>query len=302
MMRKSFVILIILLLAFMPLVTGAQQGPPPIPATPVAEAAPVGVLAEFEIDELPTPHAEVWFLRTGLEPDGQVDMGAQAGPTVIYVEQGTFTLTTDGDVQRFEGGNGACCTVATPATSADLSISEGEAVLVPADASLAFSNTGDEPAVMLLALMFSGMDEGAGGGPGIEPIGLSQQGVSIGLAEFPYQAPGTLTIERVVVEPGTPLETQTFWGIELGAVENGRGTVALTQTFPMTWVWPGILDPASMTGMPQRNPIDMSGTMDIGTLDGYTFFNSTTTWEAAGDEPLIILRVVISPDGPEGMP
>ena len=54
--------------------------------------------------------------------------------------------------------------------------------------------------------MYAAEREGEGEVPSDEPVGLTQQGLSVGTAEFP-PAPATLIVERVVVAPAGTMTT-----------------------------------------------------------------------------------------------
>src|SRR5690348_9497140 len=85
-------LLVLLLLSLTLVPTASAQGRP---ATPAPSDAPTGVLTRLSIEALPTPHAEVWFLRMGLEAGGSLPSEKQIGPVVTYVESGTLTLVSD---------------------------------------------------------------------------------------------------------------------------------------------------------------------------------------------------------------
>jgi hypothetical protein len=284
--------LLVGLLPLTPLLTTSAQG---LPATPVPGSAPTGVLAEFPIDALPTPHAEVWFLRMGLEPGGSLPAGKLIGPVVAHVESGELTVVTDRPVTVSTAGETASpgAAAASPAAEGvETVLRPGESVLVDDGATLTASNNGDEPTTFLIVLMYAAeREEGSGEGGG-EPIGLTQQGISVATAEFPA-GPGTLTMERVIVEPGDTLESDSgrglgIGGVDLGAVEQGSAGV----TFEMgsSWLWPDILNEFQ-----DRQPIDPGATIELTAGDGYSTYDGSSTWTVTGDEPLVLIRVVVVP-------
>ena len=153
-------LLVAVLLALMPLlVTSAQE----LPATPVPGSVPTGVLAEFPIDALPTPHAEVWFLRMGLEPGGSLPAEKQTGPVVVYVESGVLTLLSDRPLTASTAGE-----VATPsaveaspvANGFETALQPGESVLIDDGTTLTATNQGDAPTTFLIVLMYAAELEG----------------------------------------------------------------------------------------------------------------------------------------------
>lgn len=279
-------VMVVASLVLLPLVTVHAQGDP---ATPVVGAPPVGVLARFTLDELPQPHAEVWFQRVELEPDGKLPLGTVVGPAVIYVESGEVNVISDGDLRA---GDAAATPSPLPA-STGLALRAGGAALVPTGSSLALENGADGPARVLLVLMFSALAENQAGGEAGESVGVSEQLISAGLAEFPPSA-GTFTLERVVVQPGATMSSTTMLGIELGAVEQGSAQVTVESTAPFYWSWPGILDTGAER-MAEPEPLSLTGTVDLATGDGYAAYSGTLDWQVTGDASVTVLRVVVTP-------
>ncbi len=284
----------VLALALLPSM-GAAQGMGPMPATPVPGEAPVGVLAEFAVPELPTPHAEVWFLRMQLEPGGSVETGVQAGPSMVYVEWGVVTVTADGPVMPGVAG-------ATPVAAGDHELVAGASAMVEDGTTLSFSNNGAAPASFLMLVMYPAEMESADQAEYPEPVGLTQGGVSIGTAEF-MPIPATVTIERVVLQPGDITEPEMsasdmpfpgYLGMELGAIETGQADVMVEYASMANLTWDGML----RGDMSRPQMVPFSRNVELGTGDAYAFGGSTMTWTNSGDEPLTILRVVILPEMP----
>jgi hypothetical protein len=283
------------MLALAPLAATAQG----VPASPVPGEAPTGVLAEFEIDELPTPHAEVWFLRMGLDPDGTAPLGRQAGPTVLYVESGQLTLETDGPVTLGAEAATGAAGPATPTGANETLLDAGASVLVSEGTSVSARNAAGEPATFLVLLMYPAEREGEDDGPSDEPVGFTQQGLSVGTAEFP-PAPGTLTVERVVVALAGTMATdiqppEGVWpgwmGIELGAVETGSAEVVFESRTLQNLTWPGM----ATGGRVEPEAVPLTATVRLAQGDGYAAFNSALSWTSTGDEPLTVLRAVVTP-------
>lgn len=293
--RSLSYFLLVLLLGLTSLLTArAQEGP--APATPVPGTAPLGVLTTFALPELPTPHAEVWFLRMGLEPGGSLPADMQIGPTVVYVERGELTLGTDRPVTRSGGVPDATAgaAVASPSSGAELEtiVRVGESVLIEDGTALSASNTTNEPATFLAVFMFSGTREGEGQESSAEPVGLSQRGISVAAAEFPA-GPGAITMERVQVAPGETMESDSghgrgIEGLELGAIE--QGTAETTFQTGSSWLWPQIL-----IEFQERQPIDPGATIDLAMNDGYSISDGSATWTVTSTDPLIVLRVILMP-------
>jgi hypothetical protein len=294
MIRQRFVqpFVLVLLLAIAALPTASAQG---LPATPVPGEAPTGVLAQFPIAELPTPHAEVWFLRMGLEPGGSLPAGKQIGPVVGSVESGELTLVSDRPVTVSTAGNTGTPTAmaATPeADEYETVLQPGDSVLVNDGVSFTAMNNTSEPTSFLMIFTYEAEREGELGEGGGEPVGFTQQGISIATAEFPA-GPGTLTMERIVVEPGDTVASDSghgmgIGGIDLGAVEQGSADVSFEMG--SSWRWPNILNQSE-----EREPIDPGTTTKLMAGDGYSTYDGSSTWVVTSDEPLIVLRVVIMP-------
>jgi hypothetical protein len=256
------------------------------------------VLAEFEIYELPTPHAEIWFLRIGLDLDGSTPLGPQAGPAVLYVASGQLILQTDGTVNLGAGEVTDREGTATPKTATDALLEPGTSALISEGTSVSARNGADEPATFLLLLMYPAKRESEGAGSSEEPVGLTEQGNSIGTAEF-LPTPARLTIERAVIESdgtmttdiGTPEGSWPGWtGIELGSIETGAAEGNFESRTLQNLSWP------PMTGdrvEPEQVPLAATVQLDQG--DGYAGFNSTPSWTSTGDEPLTVLRAVVTP-------
>jgi hypothetical protein len=297
--RIVLVVIAALLFDLAPLLTARAQG---TPSTPVPGSAPIGVLAEFEIDELPTPHAEVWFIRMELEAGGTVPFDELIGPMVLFIESGQLAVTADGPITLGEEQATETNETTTPAAMNEQVLEVGDSALIGDGVVMSGRNVTTEPVSFLVLLMFAAEREGEGGDSMEAPVGLRQQGVSVGLAEF-YQAPATLTIERVVVEPGATMATELadsqgigsgWMGMELGAVESGAAELLLESRSFHNLVWPAMLS----GGNPQPEPVPLTATVELGQGDGYSAFNSTLSWRSTGAEDLIVLRVVIAPRMP----
>lgn len=288
MKRATLTVLAILMLALMPLAAAAQT-----PVEPSAGAErPVGVLAEFRIDALPTPHAEVWLGWMRLEPGGSVPMSAYGGPMILFSRTGGVQLELDGPVIRTNGQ--------APEEPGDLTLAAQESLLIPTDTGVGLSNAGDAPTTVLFLLMYAAETEGQGDQPMEEPVGMTQGAISAGTAEF-LDVPATVVIERVVVEPGDTMESGVrmgegagpgWMGMDLGAVEGGSAELLIErETFDVLY-WPQMMG----NEMSEPNPIQLSGTVSLETDDAYAVFNGYLSWMATGSDPLVITRAVITPD------
>lgn len=287
--RLSF--LLVLLLGFMPLMSASAQE---APATPVHGSAPVGVLAEFDIRELASPHAEVWFLRAQLEPNGSVPMGTQSGQTVLYVESGELTVEAEGVVIDADRQ------VVDAKAAAPIALDTNGSLMIASGTEARVLNASNARTTFLMLVMYSAMDEGDGGEGMDQPVGLTQVGVSVGTAEF-NPGPATLVMERVVVEPGASLQNVTFsgqdemgpgWmGMDLGTLETGSADLLIEQQSLQNLIWPP-MSPDQFSP-PERVVLGASVSMEQG--ESYACYNSILTFTNMGDGPLTILRVIVTP-------
>jgi hypothetical protein len=192
----------------------------------------------------------------------------------------------------------AAATVALTAVAAspvagsfETALRPGESALVNDGTTLTLANDANQPTSFLVVFTYAAEREGESGEGG-EPVGLTQQGISIANSEFPV-GPGTLTIERVVVESGHTLKNDSGHGMGIGGVERGaieRGSDDATFEMGSSWLWPNILN-----RFQDRQPIDPGTTIGLTAGDGYSTYDGSSTWTATGDEPLVLLRVVVMP-------
>lgn len=289
MKTRILFLIVVVAMALLP-IAATSQGMPPMPATPVPGEAPVGTLAEFNLRHLPTPHAEIWFIRMELEPGGMIPASPPIGPVIIYIESGELALTVDGPVM-LPGADRA-------EEPGEMTLAVGDSLQLTRETSAELRNDGDVATAFLLFTTYAAEMESQGEGGG-EPIGLSQMGISVGTAEF-IDVPATVRIERVVFEPGATVEPELAAGeedmpfsigMELGAVETGSAEVMLEYAGMGNIVWPGMLN----NQMGDRENVIMTSTVQMEAGDAYAFHGSMLTWTVTGDEPLTILRVVIHP-------
>jgi hypothetical protein len=291
--RRRFLGMAALLPAFLLIVPAAGQGSTPI----TAESQPAGVLAQVSVDALPSPHAEVWFLRCMLEPDGSLPLDVQIGPTVIVVESGELTLVTDQPVEI----DGAA-PMATPMAGDGIYetiASAGQVACVHEDTALAMRNDGNAPVSMLALLTFSPeretetMNQQPSGTPP-EPVGFTQMPIGLTAAEFP-EGPGTITIERVVLDPNATARTDVPGGAIAGGVE--QGSVTVTVDSGNGFVWQDMMQPLGPQGgsrPPRRADVVAGDSGDLVANDSFGFWNAGVGWQA-GDDGATILQVRIEP-------
>lgn len=292
MKRQPYILFVVLLIALMPAfhAATAQENAPQV-APP--QDGPVGVLAEFDVAELPTPHAEVWFVRMQLAPDGSLPEGQQIGPVVVYVEAGELTLGTDVEIETNVAEGAETPLAATPDTGFSTVLRTGDSASIPAGAMLAATNATDAPVTFLVLMMYAAELEGAMEDTG-EPVGLTQSLLSAGGVEFP-PIPGKVTIERVEIPADVPTTGMQMAGIELGTVEEGRAAVTFIAFDTSTMIWPGMPQEQSDTVFAGNMRVPMTGSAQLTAGDGYVTAGTATMWIPMGD-PIVVLRVVAGPD------
>jgi hypothetical protein len=285
---------IILMLAVLSLVVGSWGTAAAQESTP----APDGVLAQATVASLPSPDAEVWFLRVTLEPGGSLPADEQIGPTLFVVESGTVTVGSDPPPILVQQGAGPA---AMPVTESALAARDFAAV--EGGTSLTLRNEGTEAASLLALFVIDPRLEGTGEeGSMEEPVGMTMTGIAVGHGAFP-EGGGTLTIERVTIQPGDESAASLQAGAEVGAVE--QGTLLLNVSAGAGFVWPGMMalatgaDGEGEEAAPQRIEVQEQGEFTLTANDGYALSNATATWEVTGDAPVTILRATVVPLAPE---
>jgi hypothetical protein len=266
------------------------------PTTPDPGSAPTGTLAEFPIDVLPTPHAEMWLIRYAMGPGSALPSSRQIGPVVIVAESGTVSLVTDQPVEVYGGESGSGASAgATPATDGAIEtvLAPGVAVLVREGTTLTVTNDGDADASILTLTMYAAAREDERGGG--EPEGdVRSQMLAVTVADL-ASGPGSVVIERVAAEPGTSADVSLPGGAEIGVVEAGGATIEIAQG--QGYVWPQSLT-ADPNMSPQRQPVRAGSRVDLTAGDGYGYSDATGTWTVpAGGEGAIILRARVIPTG-----
>lgn len=229
--------LAVLMLALAP-ATGAQEATPEASpaATPAAEGEASGeVLIQYDVDTMPNAPMTVRLLRITLDPGASVPMHTHPGLEFDYVESGTLTTRSDGasivnvDGQQIE-------------TTEPQTLSAGDWVHYPADVGMNLANEGDEPLVLLSAVVLSvGADtqstitytEGDPTDADFEGVGFVVLGDGL-IQQFP-EGGATVTIDELTVEAGQPVPG--FDGVAMlskssgtFAFAAGEGMVQVTRT------------------------------------------------------------------------
>jgi hypothetical protein len=294
-------LLMTMALALMLVAPAAGQGSTPAPAA----ESPVGVLGEVQVEALPSPDAEVWFIRFFLEPGGSLPLDMQIGPTVAVVESGAMTFTSDAPLEV--SGGMAATPVAIGAGMQDTVVTAGQTVYVHEDTTIAVRNDGDETASMLALLTFSpqreteAMEAAEASGTPMEPIGFSQEPLGVTRAAFP-EGPGTITIERVALQPGETARMDVPAGAAVGGVEQGGAT--LTPDAGTCYLWPGIMEPVGPEGGaqgPERTDLGAGDTGELAAGDAFGCWDAGIDWQA-GEEGATIIQARVTPVEAEATP
>jgi hypothetical protein len=294
--RRRFAVMTAALPALLAVAPALAQGSTPV----VVEAGPAGVLGQVQVGALPSPRAEVWFLRFMLDPGGSMPGDLQIGPTVAVIESGELALVTDQPVEI--DGDAPMATAAADAEGEWTTIATaGQVVYVHEDTMLAVRNDGDAPVSFLTLLTFSpereteSMNAGeAAGTPPAEPVGFSQEPVGLTVAEFP-EGPGTITIERIVLESSETARTDVPGGAIAGGVE--QGSLAITLDAGNGFLWPDMMEPLGPAGgdqAPERIDLASGDSGALAARDGFGCWDAGIDWQAGGDGATI-LQVRIEP-------
>lgn len=278
--RLSF----LMLLAFLPLLDAAAQSTP-------APGSPMEMQMAVTVDAVPKD-AEVWFLRFFLEPGAQLPAGPLPGSTLVLVESGEVTLSSD---QPMMLKRASATMPGTPisAPAGDTTLRAGEGALITEGAETGAHNAGAEQARLLVLLISSPEREVSGGSsatPAAQATGVRVQLVSVGRVTFP-EGSGVILVERDLVKPYGSTVSSTHNGIELGAIEQGRAHVNVLMG--ENRVRPGILNATATTGNREPVPFEMGSTQELTAGDGYTSLDGSLTWRSTSEEPLIVLRAVV---------
>lgn len=275
-----------LLLTLMPVLTAAQ-------ATP-GTGAPARMVIAVPVSDLPRPAAEVWLLRYILDPGVSLPEIQQVGPTLVVVEQGEVALTSDGPVTlKNTLGTPPPKAATSPAGSTTLNVGEG--ALISGGAQLGMQNDSDQQSQLLVLKVFSPDQKKLAniptGIPTFASFGVTIQPIANGPASFAGGA-GVLVIEQDVVGAHRSTVSGTFNGVEVGALEGGEARAVFMSG--SNWLWPRILTdyPDCAVGGPV--PLHHGAALELTADDGYMSMKGSLTWRSNSDEPLIILRAVVS--------
>lgn len=252
-----------------------EPRPVSAPAPPSGEFAPgvrVEPLARATGVELPRgPTDGLLNLRT--YPPGFAGQAVPIdGINLLRVVSGAIVLAADAPIDATRAALGALQPSALDAPGKEVRLVAGDQAVVPLDAGYRLRNDGEELATVL-ELALDG-DVGTGGGaPGASVVGLSAHGQSV-----PLPSPADLALARVTLAPGTSLPPEVAPGLFMAYVESGTLEAALFQP-------PA---PATPIGFATFRAGQGAPVGDIAQVLPGGFRN-------AGDEPLVLLLVTITP-------
>lgn len=275
----------------------AQDATPPVstpiasPDATVAQEPTITNLMTAQIDELPPAPFTVRILRITLQPGAITPMHTHHGPEIDLIESGELTIRSleEAPVTRADGTEEV-------SSGDELTLTEGDMIHFPAEVGMFFENSGDEPAVMLSAVIIPvGPDyvneriTWVDGEPNLE--GVSYQKLGDGLVQDMPQQSGEWVINSVELPAGvampalqgvsmiTPVEGNLSFSIDAGAVQITRADS-------------NMLQPNSVLGT----------TVSLGNADAAFFPNGVAATARDGEtQPLTLLMmdVELSEGAPE---
>jgi len=255
-------------------------------ATPGPEGVASELLFETSLDAFPSAPVPAALARITFDLGAGLSMTANPGPALHFVEEGGFTVLAAAPMTLLRAATaGTPTSPASVSVGTEFTIGPGDLLVIPENAPFEVFNTGTEPAVALI-IEFFGRDPGAALPPGIALAPLV-----VGEAETSPPPPVTVGLSRLTLAPGaetspSPSDTTTLAYVETGTVgytvEEGEGQVSTAAT-------PGAapMDPSLATpGAEASVEAGASFVTQAGTV---------STLRNAGDDPLVLLTLVLSP-------
>jgi quercetin dioxygenase-like cupin family protein len=245
--------------AVLPIMSGTPEAQEPV----VTET-----LLQASVAAMPAGAAGIWVNSYVMQPGAISPYDRVHGPvvrgSVVYtVEHGTVTITL-GDVQRM--------------------LSAGDTWSVLTETGYAIENTGsDEAHLVFVELIDTVASSGSGNanGPFIDGMSGTWDTWIEASPNLPG-GPGQVTLQRVTLAPGAALPTYTESGLDWLGIRAGRLTVRLEgERLPFRWK----SGAERAFGRAQILPVFPAG--------------SQVTLRNAGDDPLILHRLTITPRGGE---
>ncbi len=141
--------------AAVPSSRSVAQDATPLQSTPEPGSAGLGFdispIAFGPVEAVPSPPLVLGMIRVTLAPGANQDVGADPGPTLTYVESGSFSIRLDGPATVTRAATGGVPEAVSAGT--DVTLTAGDAILVPGDTPNSARNEGTEAAVLLVALL-----------------------------------------------------------------------------------------------------------------------------------------------------
>jgi hypothetical protein len=250
------------------------------------------------VQDLPTPEAEVWLLRYTLDPGASLTELQQVGPTLLLVEQGEVTLTSDGPL-TFRSQTATRSPVAPTPSTGSTTVAAGEGAFIAGGTRLGVRNDTAQQSRLLVLKVFAPDQKHLADIPGLRttaPSGVTVQPISNGPAPFPGGS-GFLVIERDVVDAGQSAVSGIYSGVEVGAVEGGMARVMFLDG--QNWFRPRILADYAEAAVGGPVPLHPRATLELTADDGFMSRQGSLVWRSTGNDPLVIIRGVAASIHPE---
>jgi len=266
--------------------------------TPESSPGLLGTIVTIPLDALPGPNTEVWFLRFNVASGAALPESEQAGPSVFVLESGELAITSDLGVTTYSrAGEASSVNAGTTQLSAG---ADTFALLAPDHARLTIRNEGAASASVLVLLLMSAerevevmQTEEAAAVTRNPETGASNdvttQGLAMGRAEF-GTGPGTITLERIAIDPGAASTIAASATVQAGTIESGE--VDYSVTAGSGYIWPGIASGTEQVLNPVELKAAMSGRMTAD--DGYFFGVETAASITATGGTAVILRAIVT--------
>lgn len=237
---------------------------PVMSGTPEAQEPVVTeTLLQDTLSAMPTGAAGVWASAYFMQPGAISQRDGVVGTVVFMLAQGTLTITV-GDAQRTLGA--------------------GDSWNVRSETGFVVENTGSDEAHLVIVEIIDTLASSMPAtvkGPFIDEMSGTWETWIQAAATLPG-GPGQVTLQRLTLAPGAALPTYTESGLDWLGIRTGRLTVRLEgERLPFRWK----SGAERAFGRAQILPVFPAG--------------SQVTLRNAGDDPLILYRLTITPSGGE---
>jgi len=195
------------------------------PATPGADAGSMRLVTATIPASADLANATLYFTRLPYAAGEGDEAMTFVGPTIFAVRTGTLTARADAPVGLAPHDADASPDGAQPELAAGTEhlLQPGDAVVVPAGVPISLHNPGPEAVDgFAIGILLDTEGEGQGIDDRSEPWPLLGKGVVEAVT-----TPATVTVEQVVLAPGTALNPQAVAGAELVHVETGTVMAAV---------------------------------------------------------------------------